>query len=303
MPSSADRRVTGQSAIRVGVVGAGTMGTGIVQLVASHGHDVLLYDSVSSAPPRALGAIEHSLQVLAAKGRFDPDAVRTTLERIQCTQELSALAAADLIIEAAIEDLEVKRRIFHDLSNRAPATTLLATNTSSLPVSSIASASNHPERVLGMHFFNPAPIMDLVEIVRASASSEETLASAATFCRGLGKTPVVCADTPGFIVNRVARHFYGEALRLLAEGSCTVVEMDRIVRVSGGFRMGPFELMDLIGIDVNYAVTRSVYEQFSREPRFRPHPIQQRMVEAGTLGRKTGRGFYTYDSASRRDNP
>ena len=303
MPSSADSRVTGQSAPCVGVVGAGTMGTGIAQLVASHGHAVLLYDNDPSAPPRALGAIEHSLQTLAAKGRLEQGAVHTTLERIECVRELSALATADLVIEAALEDLEIKRRIFRDLSSIASATTLLATNTSSLPVSSIATASTHPERVIGMHFFNPAPVMDLVEIVRASASSEETLMRAVTFCRGLGKTPVVCADTPGFIVNRVARHFYGEALRLLADGSCTVAEIDRIVKVSGGFRMGPFELMDLIGIDVNYAVTLSVYEQFSREPRFRPHPIQQRMVEAGTLGRKTGKGFYTYDAASRRDNP
>jgi 3-hydroxybutyryl-CoA dehydrogenase len=193
-----------------------------------------------------------------------------------------------------VEDLDVKREIFRKLDQIAPPDGILATNTSSLSITSIASMTSTPESVIGMHFFNPPTAMRLIEIVRGRQTSEATVDRIREFALALKKTPVVCSDTPGFIVNRVARPFYGEALRLLGEGVAPVEEIDRIVRESGGFKMGPFELMDLIGIDVNYAVTRSVYEQFFHEPRFRPHPLQRQMVEAGTLGRKTKKGFYTY---------
>ncbi len=201
---------------------------------------------------------------------------------------------ADFIIEAVAEDLNVKKEIFKKLDAIVAPEAILTSNTSSLSISAIASLTKTPESVVGMHFFNPPALMKLVEVVRGRQTSDETTKTACDLALRMKKIPVVCKDTPGFIVNRVARPFYGEALRLLAEGVATVEEIDMIVKMEGGFKMGPFELMDLIGIDVNYAVTKSVYEQFFHEPRFRPHPIQRQMVEAGTLGRKTKKGFYTY---------
>ncbi len=281
--------------LSVGVVGTGTMGSGIAQVAAMHGHTVLLYDIDAAAISRGIEAIERGLQKIEEKGKIDPAEARSILGRIHRTSTLGELARTNIVIEAAVEDLAIKRAVIRELSRTASPHLLFASNTSSLSISSIAAGSVRPENIIGMHFFNPAPVMPLVEIVRGAGTSEETTASALAFCRGLGKTAVVCADTPGFIVNRVARPFYGEALRLMGEGIARFEEIDRIMREAGGFRMGPFELMDLIGIDVNFAVTQSVYEQFSREPRFQPHPIQRRMVEAGTLGRKSGKGFYTYD--------
>jgi 3-hydroxybutyryl-CoA dehydrogenase len=279
----------------VGIIGAGTMGCGIAQVAALAGFEVLLYDVSGDALKAAMERIKRDLHKSMQTGRATASEATGALTRVRSRGALNDMGAADVVIEAAVEDLEVKKEIFRALDQIVAPRAILATNTSSLSITSIGSLTKTPESVVGMHFFNPPAQMKLVEIVRGSRTSEETVRTVHEMALAMGKTPVFCSDTPGFIVNRVARPFYGEALRVLGEGTATAEEIDRIVRLSGGFRMGPFELMDMIGIDVNYAVTKSVYEQFFHEPRFRPHPIQRRMVEAGTLGRKSGQGFYTYE--------
>jgi 3-hydroxybutyryl-CoA dehydrogenase len=278
----------------LGIVGAGTMGAGIAHVASSAGIAVILYDSSATALANALRRIEADLQKGAQKKLYDPSHVGESLSRITPHSSFDGFSPCELVIEAAIEEIDVKREIFANLERVCAAGALLASNTSSLSITSMASRLDHPERFAGIHFFNPVHVMKLVEIVCGHHTSAATAERASAFARLMGKTPVIARDTPGFIVNRVARPFYGEALRLLGEGVATVEEIDRIVRLEGGFRMGPFELMDLIGIDVNFAVTQSVYEQTFGEPRFRPHPIQRKMVEAGLLGRKTKRGFYDY---------
>jgi 3-hydroxybutyryl-CoA dehydrogenase len=279
----------------VGIIGAGTMGGGIAQVAALAGFDVFLHDVSGEALKACMERIKADLRASMKKGTSTASEATEALTRIRPRRAFTDLGEADLLIEAAVEDLAVKKEIFRALDQIVAPRAVLATNTSSLSITSIGSLTRTPESVVGMHFFNPPVRMNLVEIVRGTQTSDETVRIVHEAALAMGKIPVFCGDTPGFIVNRVARPFYGEALRMLGEGTATAEEIDRIIRLSGGFRMGPFELMDLIGIDVNYAVTKSVYEQFFQEPRFRPHPIQRRMVEAGTLGRKTGRGFYTYE--------
>jgi 3-hydroxybutyryl-CoA dehydrogenase len=210
------------------------------------------------------------------------------------TTSLETAAQANLIIEAAPEKLDLKRDIFATLDAAAPEHTILSSNTSSLSISAIAGATRRADRVVGVHFFNPAHIMKLVEIIRGDFTSDETVAAVREYVARVGKTAVLCKDTPAFIVNRVARPFYGEAFRLLGENATDPATLDKLMR-SIGFRMGPFELIDLIGCDVNLAVTQSVYDAYFQEPKYRPHPIQKRMVESGRLGQKTGRGFYDYE--------
>ncbi|HXG01424.1 MAG TPA: 3-hydroxyacyl-CoA dehydrogenase NAD-binding domain-containing protein [Bacteroidota bacterium] len=280
----------------LGVVGAGTMGAGISEVAALAGFNVVLNDVSNAALDSAARRIKQDLNRSVEKDRITAVQATEAFSRIRLTMSLTDLRPCGCVIEAAIENLPVKKDLFARLSDIVSDDAILASNTSSFSITSLASSVRHPERVVGMHFFNPPPVMKLVEVVRGARTSDTTLEHSVELARRLGKTPVVCKDTPGFIVNRVARPFYGEALRLLGEGVASVEEIDRIVKLEGGFRMGPFELMDLIGIDVNYAVTQSVYEQFFHEPRFRPHPLQRQMVEAGMLGRKTGRGFYTYSS-------
>jgi 3-hydroxybutyryl-CoA dehydrogenase len=277
----------------VGVVGAGTMGSGIAQAVLAAGLALRLYDVREEFVQRGLERVRSGLARSVERGRLTAEQVEAALEGVRAGEDLSALADSELVIEAAPEDLETKRELFGRLGALLPDA-VLASNTSSLSITSIAGAAPRPERVVGMHFFNPVHAMALVEVVEGEHTSPETLERTEALARALGKTPVRVQDTPGFIVNRVNRAFYGEALRLLGEGAGDVDRIDAAVREAGGFRMGPFELMDLIGIDVNYAVTRSVYDAYFGEPRFRPHPIQRRMVEAGKLGRKTGRGFYEH---------
>ncbi len=285
---------------KIAVLGAGTMGAGIAQLAAGSGHDVLLYDIKDEFVQRGLERTRAVLQSRVDRGKMPQEELDALMARISTTTNRDDAANADFIIEAAPEDLDLKREIFSSLSKLCPPETVLCTNTSSLSITSIASAAECPERVVGMHFFNPAPVMPLVEVVAGRQSSPDAVQAVLGLAAGLGKTPVQAADSPGFIVNRVARPFYGEALKMLGEGAATVPRIDAAMRAAG-FKMGPFELMDLIGIDVNFAVTKSVYEAFFGEPRYRPHPIQQRMVEAGTLGRKTGRGFYTYEEGRQGD--
>jgi 3-hydroxybutyryl-CoA dehydrogenase len=278
----------------IGIVGSGTMGTGIAQSVAMAHFDVLLNDISSDVLKAAMEKIKEDLRKGVSRGLYTATEATEALSRIHPRKGFNDLGEADLIIEAAVEQLDVKKEIFRKLDAIVAPEAILATNTSSLSITAIASLTKTPESVVGMHFFTPAPLMKLVEIVRGAQTSSETVRTATAVATKMKKTPVVCRDTPGFIVNRVARPFYGEALRLLGDQIASAEEIDRIVKLGGGFKMGPFELMDLIGIDVNYAVTQSIYEQFFNEPRFRPHPLQRMMVEAGTLGRKTKKGFYTY---------
>jgi 3-hydroxybutyryl-CoA dehydrogenase len=279
----------------LGVVGAGTMGGGIAHTAARAGIDVILYDVNDTVLRQSLERIKADLKQSVSKGKVAPEQVSEIMTHIHPRTSLSDFHACELVIEAVIEDLRVKKDLFKHLETHTKTSAILATNTSSLSVTAITSVLRKPERGIGMHFFNPAHIMKLVEIVRTTSTSEETVALSRSFVNHVGKVPVLVRDTPGFIVNRVARPYYGEALRLLGEQVATHEQIDRILKENGGFAMGPFALMDLIGIDVNFAVTQSMYDQFFGEPRYRPHPIQKQMVDSGKLGKKTGAGFYLYN--------
>ncbi|MGI8586716.1 MAG: 3-hydroxyacyl-CoA dehydrogenase NAD-binding domain-containing protein [Chloroflexia bacterium] len=286
----------------VGVVGAGTMGAGIAQIVAASGRPVVMYDIAPEYVARGIATITKSLQGRVDKGKLTAEEMAATLERITTATEREALAAAGFVIEAAPENLALKQEIFGALDRICGPDAILASNTSSLSITGIASATERPERVVGMHFFNPVQAMALVEVIGGQRTGHPAVAATMELAREMGKTPAQAGDTPGFIVNRVARPFYAEAFRLLGENILPVAEIDRLIKLAG-FRMGPFQLMDLIGIDVNFAVTESVYAAFFGEPRYRPHPIQRRLVESGMIGRKAGRGFYLYDEAAPTPNP
>lgn len=279
----------------IGVIGAGTMGSGIALASALADHDVVLYDISDTVLQRAYKGIGVQMDKSVEKGKLTLEAANRAALKIRTTTHIDHLKTCDLIIEAAVEKLDLKQDLFGKLSEMVSEECILASNTSSLSITAIASACRKPHRVLGLHFFNPAHIMKLVEIIRGQQTSDGVMYKAESFVKQLGKTPVLAKDTPGFIVNRVARNYYGESFRILHEGVANHEQIDRIMK-SNGFPMGPFQLMDLIGIDVNLAVTQSVYEQFFHEPRFRPHLIQQKMTEANLLGKKTGRGFYDHTS-------
>jgi 3-hydroxybutyryl-CoA dehydrogenase len=278
----------------IGVIGAGTMGAGIALVALYAGYDVILQDAFPHMLEKGKDYIAKFLEKKQLGERMN---------KIRLVERLEDLASAQVIIEAAPEQLALKQELFSRLDEICPPSTIFASNTSTLSVTAIAAGTQHPERVAGMHFFNPAPILPLVEVVRAAQSRPETVQALVDLATALGKTPVVTGDTPGFIVNRVARPFYGEALRLLGEGSASHEQIDAIVEQGGGFRMGPFKLMDLIGIDINAGAMRSMYEQTFGEPRYRPHWIQMQKLAAGTLGRKSGRGFYDYSAESKNAEP
>jgi len=286
----------------IGVIGAGTMGAGIAQVAAQSGRAVILYDIQPEFVERGLAGIRKGLQGRVDKGKLAAAEMAATMARIQPATDRAALASASWIIEAAPESLALKGELFGALDTICGPDTILASNTSSLSITALGATTKRPERVVGMHFFNPAPVMVLVEVIAGQRTDPAVTAATVALARAFGKTPVQARDTPGFIVNRVARPFYGEALRLLGEQLLSVAEIDRLIRLAG-FRMGPFELMDLIGIDINFAVTESVYAAFFGEPRYRPHPIQRRMVDAGMIGRKAGQGFYCYSGATPAPNP
>ena len=293
---------------RIGIVGAGAMGSGIAQLAATAGHPVVLADAGAGVAVGAQENLARSLGRMIEKGRLDASARDATLGRIRFVGEplgasLQVFRECDVVIEAIVEDIDAKRALFQKLDEMLPPPAILATNTSSLSVGAIAAACRRPERVLGIHFFNPAPVMPLVEIVPALATDGSVVDSARELVSSWQKTPVLATDTPGFIVNRIARPFYGEALRILEERIADVATIDWAMREIGKFRMGPFELMDFIGNDVNYAVTRSVFEGFFHDPRYKPSLTQRRLVDAGFLGRKAGRGYYDYRQGSTAPSP
>jgi 3-hydroxybutyryl-CoA dehydrogenase len=281
----------------IGVVGAGTMGGGIAEVAARAGHRVLLVDAVPGAAGAAIAAARERLTRSAAKGRLTDEAARATISRFTTADSVADLHPCALVVEAVVEDLDVKRALFAELEAACDGTTILATNTSSLDVAEIAAGTAKPQRVAGMHFFNPATVLPLVEVVAAAQTDPTVVDTLAATARAWGKTPVRCASTPGFIVNRVARPFYGEAFLLLEAGVADPATIDALFRETGGFRMGPFELTDLIGQDVNAAVNRSIWEAFDHDPRFAPSSLQQSLVSAGRLGRKSGGGIY--ESAQR----
>ncbi len=289
-----DRAVPPVVSTPIGIMGAGTMGAGIAQVAAQAEHPVLLYDARAGAAAHAVRAISEVIGKLVGKGRLSAEQAVDTCARLRPVASLAELRGCGLVVEAIVEDLEAKRELFRGLEDVAAAETVFASNTSSLSITAIAAGLRRPERLGGMHFFNPASLMPLVEIVSGLTTSPETLAMLEATAKAWGKQTVRARSTPGFIVNRIARPFYGEALRLLVEKAADAATLDAIMRDAGGFRMGPFELMDLIGLDVNLAVTQSVFEATFHDARFRPSLLQKELVEANHLGRKTGQGFYRY---------
>jgi 3-hydroxybutyryl-CoA dehydrogenase len=278
----------------IGVIGAGAMGAGIAQIAAQAGHRVQLFDNRMGAADQAKLGISETLAALAAKGKFTREAAAAAAARIVPVHALGAFVSAGLVIEAIVEDLDVKRKLLRELEVVLPPTTILASNTSSLSITALAAGLKHPGRVVGMHFFNPAPVLPLVEVVSGLATDAATADVLYATAAAWGKKPVRATSTPGFIVNRCARPFYAEALALLTERAADPATIDAVLREAGAFRMGAFELMDLIGHDVNLAVTKSVWEAYFHDPRYRPSVLQQERVAAGYLGRKSGRGIYAY---------
>ena len=279
---------------RVAVLGAGTMGSGIAQVAAAAGHTVVLYDVVPGALETGAERLRAYLRRGAEKGNTTTAAAEAAIGRLHTTSTLDAMSAADLVIEAAPEDLDIKTHLLTDAEALVSAECILATNTSTLSVSAMARGLRRPGMLCGLHFFNPAPLMPLVEVVKGFDTSDQVMATAVALAKSWDKTPIVVRDTPGFVVNRVARPFYGEALRLAGDGVANVACIDRLVR-DAGFPMGPFELMDLIGRDVHLAAAMAVYEGYFHEPRFRPHPLQRRVGASGRLGRNTGPRHSAYN--------
>ena len=287
----------------VSVIGAGAMGQGIAQIAATNEHAVKLIDTSSAALENAKSKLSKILNRLVEKERLTSEEAQAILGRITFSNEMESCSGSGIVIEAVIENLEVKQKVFSKLETLVDEQCILATNTSSLSIAAIASSCQNAERVLGIHFFNPAPLMPLVEIVPGIETDDDILNRGRSLIDGWGKITVVAKDTPGFIVNRVARPFYGEAIRIYEEGIADMATIDWAMKEIGGFRMGPFELMDYIGNDINYKVTESVYEAFFYDPRYKPSFTQKRAVEAGRLGRKSGRGFYDYSADASNPSP
>jgi len=280
--------------IKIGVIGSGAMGSGIAQVAAMAGHEVHVYDANPVAAQSAANNLKVSIQKLVEKGKCSPEKSEAVLNNIFFQSSIDKLNSCELIIEAIVENIEIKKEVFAALESIVSDTCILASNTSSLSIASIASACNKPERFIGIHFFNPANIMPLVEIIPALQTESNVTEKSIELIKSWGKTVVICKDTPGFIVNRVARSFYGEAIRMYEEGIADCATIDWAMKEVGGFKMGPFELMDFIGHDVNYKVTETVWEQLFFDPRFKPSLTQKRLYEAKRFGRKSNIGFYDY---------
>lgn len=289
--------------MQIGIIGSGAMGSGIAQVASTAGHSVTLYDVSAEALEKSRSSLQKIMNRLIEKGRISAEESEALQQRITYTQDLSDLTGVGLVIEAIVENLDIKKKVFGELESLVGQETILASNTSSLPITAIAAACERPERVIGIHFFNPAPLMKLVEIIPAVQTGANVLDTAKSLIDHWGKVTVVAKDTPGFIVNRVARPFYGESLRILEEGKAEVATIDWALTELGGFRMGPFTLMDYIGHDVNYTVTETVFEAFFYDPRYKPSFTQKRLAQAGYLGRKSGRGFYQYGEGAQNPSP
>jgi len=289
--------------MNIGIIGSGTMGSGIAQVAATAGCTVKIYDTKAEALDNAKASLEKIMSRLVEKERIDEAEKSRIQGNIQYVDSLGDLEDSNLTVEAIIENLEIKQNVFYELESYVASDCIIASNTSSLSIASIASALKKPERCVGIHFFNPAPLMKLVEVIPAIQTSSATLNASVKTVEDWGKIVAVAKDTPGFIVNRVARPFYGESLRIYEEGIADFATIDWALKSLGGFRMGPFELMDFIGNDVNYAVTESVFKAFYYDPRYKPALTQKRFAEAGYLGRKSGRGYYDYSDGAERPKP
>lgn len=280
--------------MKIGIIGAGSMGRGIAQHAATYGHEVVLVDIMEKTLNTAFEFIQKMINRSVEKGRLTDLEAKETISRIYCSTYISAVEHCDLVIEAVIEKIELKKSIFKEIESHVSKDAILASNTSSLSITDIAGSMKHPERMLGIHFFNPVPLMKLVEIIPAFQTDEKHVERCKNMIDSWMKFPVVAKDTPGFIVNKVARPFYSEALRIYEEGIASIAEIDKAMTEIGGFRMGPFSLMDYIGNDVNYAVTESVFAAFYYDARYKPSFTQKRLTQAGWLGRKSGKGYYDY---------
>ena len=280
--------------MNVGIIGSGTMGIGIAQVAATSGCDVFLYDANSNQTEKSLVNLKNTLNKLVEKQKISAEKSDDIASKINPCNELSGLKDCDLIIEAIIENKEIKTKVFQELEELVSENCVISSNTSSISITSLSSELKNPERFIGIHFFNPAPLMPLVEIIPGLLTKENLATEIFSLMKSWGKIPVIAKDVPGFIVNLIARPFYGEALRIVEENLATVEQIDDAMRTLGNFKMGPFELMDLIGIDVNFSVTKTVYQDYFYDPKYKPSLLQQRMSEAKLLGRKTRKGFYDY---------
>lgn len=289
--------------IQIGIIGSGAMGAGIAQVVATAGHNVIVYDNNDVALSKAKANLDSTLKKLVEKQKLTDEKAKSILVNTQFANDLNQFKSCGLIIEAIIENIDVKQKLFSDLEAIVSADCILATNTSSLSIASIASACKKAERVIGIHFFNPAPLMPLVEIIPGILTDNAVTENSKKIIYSWGKVTVLTKDTPGFIVNRVARSFYGESIRIYEEGMADFATIDWALKTFGGFKMGPFELMDFIGNDINYKVTESVWTQFFFEPRFKPSLTQKRLYEAKLFGRKSGRGYYNYAEGATMPQP
>ena len=282
----------------IGIIGSGTMGIGIAQVAATSGCEVFLYDANSAQTEKSLTNLKKILDRLVEKQKISSEKSEEVFNKIKPCNDLQDFATCDLIIEAIVENKEIKTKVFQNLEEIVSENCVISSNTSSISITSLSSELKNPERFIGIHFFNPAPLMPLVEIIPGLLTKEKLAGEIFSLVKSWGKTPVIAKDVPGFIVNRIARPFYGEALRIVEENLATIEQVDDAMRTLGNFKMGPFELMDLIGIDVNFSVTKTVYQDYFFDPKYKPSLVQQRMSEAKLLGRKTGKGFYDYSEKS-----
>ena len=289
--------------MNIGIIGSGTMGIGIAQVAATSGCSVFLYDANSAQTEKSLLNLQKTLGKLAEKQKITIEKSEEIFNRIKFCTQLSDLKACDLVIEAIIENKEIKTKVFQNLEEIVSEKCIISSNTSSISITSLSAELKNPERFVGIHFFNPAPLMPLVEIIPGLLTDKKLAREMYTLMENWGKVPVIAKDVPGFIVNRIARPFYGEALRIAEENIATPEQIDDAMKTLGNFKMGPFELMDLIGIDINFSVTKTVYQDYFYDPKYKPSLLQQRMSEAKLLGRKTGKGFYDYSEGAEKKAP
>lgn len=288
---------------KIGIIGSGTMGIGIAQVAATSGCDVLIYDANSTQTERSLEALKKVLNRLVEKQKISSEKGEDIINKIKPCTELHDFNDCDLVIEAIIENKEIKTKVFQQLEEIVSDECIISSNTSSISITSLSSELKNPKRFIGIHFFNPAPLMPLVEVIPGLLTEKNLAFKITDLMERWGKTPVIAKDVPGFIVNRIARPFYGEALRIVEENIATPAQIDAAMRTLGNFKMGPFELMDLIGIDINFSVTKTVYADYFYDPKYKPSLLQQRMSEAKLHGRKTGKGFYDYTENAQKQAP